>query len=87
MRCSVLVSDHAYQRYLERSVESPAGRRRLAVKIERRLLPSLRVGVVPDELGAVHIEFGGDLVAVCYPGTQGGWEVATIYRQREEEGA
>ena len=42
-----------------------------------RLREDLRKGICPDRRGAVHVELGDGLTAICYPAV-GRWEVATV---------
>ena len=78
----VFVSDHALQRYRERA--APATRRAVRKRVARHLLAALRAGLQPDPAGAVHVEIGDGLWAVCAPMLQGGWAVVTVYVPGEE---
>lgn len=52
-------------------------RRRLVSEIRKRLNAALRLGVEPDEFGAVHIYLEGGYEAVLVP-DMGCWTVVTI---------
>ena len=76
-RVVVFISSHAAGRLRERD---PRGRpaEKVMPIVRRRLREKLLKGVRPDSFGAVHIEIGEGLVAVCCPG-MGRWDVSTFY--------
>lgn len=73
----MFISSHAAGRLAERD---PRGRKveKVVPIVRRKLSASLLKGVRPDSFGAVHIEIGEGLVAVCCPG-MGRWDVSTFY--------
>lgn len=81
-KITVYISSHAVSRLAERD---PRGRKvaKVISIVRRKLAASLVVGVRPDCKGAVHIDVGLGLVAVCCPG-MGRWDVATFYKEVEE---
>lgn len=81
----VTLTRHAEIRLIERA-RLPRGARS---EIRRRLAAALKAGVRPGRDLGVEIRLSDGCRAICYPGAQGGWIVATILpaREREKEAA
>ena len=69
------MTDHAAMRTITRSGRSIS---KVKGKIARRLQGMLRRGVHPDEYLGVKVPIDNELVAICVPSSQGGWDIVTV---------
>ncbi|HOV80818.1 MAG TPA: hypothetical protein PK728_12065 [Bacillota bacterium] len=79
---TVIISDHAFERWLERADRSPKRKSGLAALVETLLYNHLRGGGVRAEGLEANIELGGGLVAVlCL--VENAWVCTTIRPDKE----
>ena len=80
LKCNqIILSSHAQFRLCERAPYLRTGRARS--RIQRRIAEEQRRGIQTDWDGAVHVMFSAGVWAVCYALLEGGWAVATIFRE------
>ena len=82
LKCNqIILSDHAKERLSTRCPGMKLGTARS--KIQHKIAEAQRRGVKTDWDGAVHVKFWKvpALWAVCYALLEGGWAVATIFRE------
>ena len=70
----VVLSDHAK----DRLVDYTGTYRGAKEEITRRLIATLRLGVMPGPDLAVTVHLPGKYKAICYPTYEGTWVVATV---------
>lgn len=70
----VVLSEHAKQRLLEQFGTYRGAKEAIA----RRLIASLRLGVMPGPDLAVTVHLANRYKAICYPVPEGRWVVATV---------
>lgn len=77
---TVVLSEHARQRLIERAGTDKGARH----EIETRLASALRLGVVPGPDLGVTVYLPDGYKAICYPTFEGVWLVATVLEPEME---
>jgi hypothetical protein len=79
---NVIISNHAFERWLERADRRPKKKGRLAAFIENRLYNDLRSGGVELSGLSVELDLGGGIRAVLRLGDMG-WVCTTVIDTKE----
>lgn len=77
---TVILSDHAKKRLVERAGTDKGAR----TEIARRLIATLRLGVEPGPDLGVTVYLSDGYKAICYPTWEGNWVVATVLEPEME---
>jgi len=77
---TVILSDHAKKRLVERAGTDKGAR----TEIARRLIATLRLGVEPGPDLGVTVYLPDKYKAICYPTWEGTWLVATVLEPEME---